>query len=105
MSSKMFKDPALVGNEGMAAMQASQFSQVLVLSPTGWTWEEVSKKKKPEDPSLCAYSFRRSGNRITYGLPYRFGAERGIDCSEHSSCEELEDFLERLNYKEIEFIV
>ena len=80
----------------------SKFRQVVVLKPTGWTWEEVSKKKKPDDSSLCAYSFRQSGNRIVYGLPYRFGWKRGYISSEHCSCDELETFLERLNYKEIE---
>ena len=76
-----------------------------MLRPTGWVWEEVSKMKKPEHPERCAYSFRKSENRISYGLPYRLGLEGGFESSEHSSCDELDEFLERLNYKEIEFIV
>lgn len=34
--------------------------------------------KKPEDPERCAYSFRKSENRISYGLPYRLGLGAGL---------------------------
>ena len=50
-------------------------------------------KKAPEE-GLCNYTFRRSENVICYGLPY----------SEHSSFEELREFLRRVHYRDVSFV-
>ena len=70
-----------------------QAKQVLLFLPTGWVYEELKDKKAPEE-GLCNYTFRRSDNVICYGLAY----------SEHSSFEELREFLRRVHYRDVSFV-
>ena len=68
--------------------------QVLLFQPTGWVYEQLKDRKPPEEAGVCNYQFSRSGNVICYGLPY----------SEHSSFEELREFLKRVHYREYRFV-
>ena len=50
---------------------------------------------------------RFENRRIGFRMDCRIGWDwkGGFESSEHSSCDELGEFLERMDYKEIEFIV